>query len=238
VSGDPASYAEALDDFLRDPRAAGWAGLRPLVEAAAKAVALADAEAKAGRQILPPPRDVFAAFRLTPLDRVRAVILGQDPYPTPGHAHGLAFSAGNGARATPASLRNILNELRADLGVEPPPRGDLTQWAKNGVLLLNAALTVEAGKAAAHMKWPWREVTREAVSAVSRTRPGVAFLLWGQKAQSYSALIDHRRHLVVASEHPSPLSAYRGFIGSKPFSRVNAWLASHGEDDIPWGARP
>jgi uracil-DNA glycosylase len=228
-------YRQALDLFLDDPRNAGWAGLARLVDAAARAAALADLELAAGKIILPPPGDVFAALRLTPLDRVRAVILGQDPYPTPGHAHGLAFSAGPGAKTMPASLRNITAELRADLGVEAPPSGDLTPWAEAGVLLLNTVLTVEAGKAGAHTSWPWREVAREAVSAVSQARPHIVFVLWGLKAQRYAALIDDKRHLVIATEHPSPLSAYRGFIGSKPFSRANAWLAAHDVKEIPWG---
>jgi uracil-DNA glycosylase len=228
-------YRQALDLFRGNPRNAGWAGLARLVDAAGRATALADLEVAAGKAILPPPGDVFAALRLTPLGRVRAVILGQDPYPTPGHAHGLAFSAGPGARTMPASLRNIATELRADLGVEAPQRGDLTPWAEAGVLLLNTVLTVEAGKAGAHANWPWREVAKEAVSAVSQARPHVVFLLWGLKAQRHAAQIDGERHLVIASEHPSPLSAYRGFFGSKPFSRANAWLAAHGEKEIPWG---
>lgn len=238
MSAGPATYREAFDHFLHDRRTAGWAGCGRLVLAAEKAVALADAEVAAGKHVLPPPRDVFAALVLTPLEKVRVVILGQDPYPTPGHAHGLAFSAGNGIKTMPASLRNIVKELRDDLGVDGPPRGDLTPWAEQGVLLLNTALTVEAGKAAAHMNWPWGEVAKEAIAAVSRARPGVVFVLWGLKAQRYAALIDRERHLVLSCEHPSPLSAYRGFFGSKPFSRANAWLASHGEKEISWGVTP
>ena len=236
MSAAPISYRRALDDFLHEPRSAGWAGCARLVEAASRAVALADGEVAAGKHLLPPPADVFAALRLTPLERVRAVILGQDPYPTPGHAHGLAFSRRKAAKAMPASLRNIAIELRSDLGVDAPERGDLTPWAEAGVLLLNTALTVEAGKAGAHMKWPWGEVAREAVLAVSRARPNVVFLLWGLKAQRYAALIDRERHLVIASEHPSPLSARRGFFGSKPFSRANTWLAACNEAEIPWSA--
>jgi uracil-DNA glycosylase len=206
-----------------------------LIHAFEKAVTLADAEVAAGKHVLPPAPDVFAALLLTPLEKVRVVILGQDPYPTPGHAHGLAFSAGPGIKTMPASLRNIVTELRDDLGVEGPLRGDLTPWARQGVLLLNTVLTVEAGKAAAHMKWPWREAAKAAIAAVSRARPHVVFLLWGLKAQRFADLIDRERHLVVMSEHPSPLSAYRGFFGSKPFSRANAWLAAQGEEQIVWG---
>jgi uracil-DNA glycosylase len=240
VSAEPASYTEAFEGFLRDPRARGWARQARLATAAAKAVALADAAAGAGEHILPAPADVLNAFCLTPFDEVRVVILGQDPYPTPGHAHGLAFSVRAGVKPLPASLRNIFKELRHDLGVDPPVAGDLTSWAEHGVLLLNTALTVEARKAGAHVKWPWRDMTREVILAVSRDRPRLAFLLWGLKAQSFAPLIDATRHLIVASEHPSPLSAHRGFFGSKPFSRANAWLAAHGEREIPWGriARP
>jgi uracil-DNA glycosylase len=235
VSARPASYREAFEQFVHDPRAAGWMRSQRLALAASQAAALADQEVAAGKHLLPPPADVFAALRLTPLEEVRAVILGQDPYPTPGHAHGLAFSAGKGVKTLPASLRNIVAELRTDLGVEAPERGDLTPWAEAGVLLLNTVLTVEAGKAGAHMGWPWREVAKEAVSAVSHARPHVVFVLWGLKAQRYAALVDAGRHLVIASEHPSPLSAYRGFFGSKPFSRANAWLKAQGESEIPWG---
>ena len=237
MSAVATTYREAFEQFRHDPRAAGWAGCRGLLRAAEQAIALADAEVASGKHLLPPPRDVFAALLSTPLEKVRVVILGQDPYPTPGHAHGLAFSAGNGIKTMPASLRNIVSELRDDLGIEGPSRGDLTPWAEQGVLLLNTALTVEAGKAAAHMKWPWREVAKEAIAAVSRARQRVVFLLWGLKAQRYAPLVDRERHLVLTSEHPSPLSAYRGFFGSKPFSRANAWLASHGESEISWGER-
>jgi uracil-DNA glycosylase len=230
------THREAFAQFLADPGAAGWTRRQRLVDAAAKAVALADAAMLAGRPVLPPPGDVFNALRLTPLDKVSAVILGQDPYPTPGHAHGLAFSVRAGVKPLPASLRNIFKELQADLGVDAPETGELTTWAEHGVLLLNTALTVEAGKAAAHMAWPWREMTREVVSAVSQEREHVVFLLWGQKAQGFAGLVDTARHLILAGEHPSPLSAYRGFFGSKPFSRANAWLAAHGEHEIPWAA--
>jgi len=226
------SYHDGLDAFRQDPAAAGWLRRPRLAAAAAEAVLLADAAVAAGKRVLPPPGDVFNALRLTPLDKVRVVILGQDPYPTPGHAHGLAFSVKAGVKPLPASLRNIFKELAADLGVEPPKSGELTFWADQGVLLLNTALTVEAGKAAAHMGWPWRDLTREAVNAVSQERRHVVFCLWGLKAQAFAPLINSSSHLIIASEHPSPLSAYRGFFGSKPFSRANAWLAAHDEPQI------
>jgi uracil-DNA glycosylase len=230
-----ATYQSALAEFLSDPRAAGWARLPRLLLAAKHACTLADAEVAAGKQLLPAPRDTFNALRLTPLDAARVVVLGQDPYPTPGHAHGLAFSVRQRVNPLPVTLRNIFKELRDDLALDPPEAGELTNWASQGVLLLNTSLTVEAGKIGAHTQWPWREATKDAVSAVSRERPRAAFLLWGLKAQKYAPLIDERRHLIVASEHPSPLSASRGFFGSRPFSRVNAWLASHAEPEIRWG---
>jgi uracil-DNA glycosylase len=235
VSDAPASYKEAFERFLKDPRVRGWVRQSGLVSAAAKAVALADDAGRAGEHILPAPDDVFNAFCLTPFEQVLVVILGQDPYPTPGHAHGLAFSVRASVKILPASLRNIFKELRRDLGIDPPAGGDLTSWAEHGVLLLNTALTVEARNAGAHVKWPWRELTREAILAVSRERPCVVFLLWGLKAQRFAPLIDTTRHLIVASEHPSPLSAHRGFFGSRPFSRANAWLAARGKGEIPWG---
>ena len=195
---------------------------------------MADAAAEAGRRVLPAPADVFNALLLTPLGAVRVVVLGQDPYPTPGHAHGLAFSVRSGVRPLPGSLRNIFKELHHDLGHGPPQNGVLTRWAAQGVLLLNTALTVEAGKAGAHGKWPWRDMARSVVAGVSRQRPCVAFILWGQKAQAFAPLIDTTRHLVVKSEHPSPLSAHRGFFASRPFSRVNSWLAATGAKQIDW----
>lgn len=241
MSEDAASYKKAFELFLSDRRAKGWVRQPGLVQAAAAAIALADAAKSAGEPLLPLPQHLFNAYCLTPLEDVRAVILGQDPYPTPGHAHGLAFSVQPGVKPLPGSLRNLLRELREDLGpniaADPPVVGDLTGWAKQGVLLLNTALTVEARKAGAHMSWPWREMTREAILAIGRERPRVVFLLWGLKAQRYAPMIDATRHLVIASEHPSPLSAHRGFFGSRPFSRANAWLAAHGEREIDWQLR-
>ena len=238
MSREAASYRHSFERFLRDPRAKGWVREPRLVAAAAAAVTLADAAKGARETVLPAPEDVFNAFCLTPLEEVRVVILGQDPYPTPGHAHGLAFSVRPSVKPLPASLRNIFKELREDLGIrggDPPPVGDLTPWAREGVLLLNTALTVEARNAGAHLNWPWRAMAKEAVLAVARERPRAVFLLWGLKAQRFAAVIDSTRHLILASEHPSPLSAHRGFFGSKPFSRANAWLAAHGEREIDWG---
>ncbi|WP_420101266.1 uracil-DNA glycosylase [Bosea sp. (in: a-proteobacteria)] len=203
--------------------------------AAARACAAVDAERAAGHVVAPSPERVFAALSLTPLEAVRAVILGQDPYPTPGHANGLAFSY-VGPPPLPRSLVNLYKERAEDLGVSGQPDGDLTRWAQQGVLLLNTSLTVREGasKAGSHLAIGWREVTDEIIATVSRERPHVAFMLWGAPAQAKRALIDEAKHLVIASAHPSPLSARRGFFGSRPFSRANAWLEGQGEKPIAW----
>ena len=231
------SCVAALAGFLASGASAGWRALPAFAPggAAARACAAVDAERAAGHVVAPSPERVFAALSLTPLDTVRAVILGQDPYPTPGHANGLAFSY-VGPPPLPRSLVNIYKERAEDLGVSGPPDGDLTRWAQQGVLLLNTALTVREGasKAGSHLAIGWREVTDEIIAAVSRQRPHVAFLLWGAPAQAKRALIDEAKHLVIASAHPSPLSARRGFFGSRPFSRANAWLEGQGEKPIAW----
>ena len=184
---------------------------------------------------LPGPARLFAALEATPPEDVRVVILGQDPYPTPGHANGLAFSY-VGPPPLPRSLGNIYRERQDDLGMAPSSSGDLTEWARQGVLLLNTALTVREGasKAGSHLSLGWGAVTDAVIAAVSRQRPHVAFLLWGAPAQMKRPLIDESRHLVIASAHPSPLSARRGFFGSKPFGRANAWLEGQGEKPIAW----
>jgi uracil-DNA glycosylase len=227
----------ALAAFLSSPNAEGWRSLPAFAAdgAAARACAAVDAERAAGHVVAPAPERVFAALALTPLDAVRAVILGQDPYPTPGHANGLAFSY-VGPPPLPRSLVNIYREWAEDLGLPAPVDGDLTRWARQGVLLLNTALTVREGasKAGSHLSLGWGKVTDEIIAAVSRNRPHVVFLLWGAPAQAKRPLIDEGRHLVIASAHPSPLSARRGFFGSKPFSRANAWLEERGERAIDW----
>ncbi len=229
--------SEALAAFLASGNSRGWRGLPAFAAGggAARACAAVDAERAAGQVVAPAPERVFAALALTPLDAVRAVILGQDPYPTPGHANGLAFSY-VGPPPLPRSLVNIHKELAADLGEPAPADGDLTRWAKQGVLLLNTALTVREGasKAGSHLSLGWGAVTDAVIAAVSRERPHVVFLLWGAPAQTKRPLIDESRHLVIASAHPSPLSARRGFFGSKPFSRANAWLEAQGEKPIVW----
>jgi uracil-DNA glycosylase len=231
------SCTEALAAFLASADSRGWREL-PVFSAggaAARACAAVDAERAAGHVVAPAPERVFAALALTPLDAVRAVILGQDPYPTPGHANGLAFSY-VGPPPLPRSLVNIYKERAEDLAEPAPSDGDLTGWARQGVLLLNTALTVREGasKAGSHLSLGWSAVTDAVIAAVSRERPHAVFLLWGNPAQAKRFLIDESRHLVIASAHPSPLSARRGFFGSKPFSRANAWLEGQGEKPIAW----
>lgn len=191
-----------------------------------------DAERRA-HDVEPPEDEVFTALALTPPDRVRAVILGQDPYPTPGVAHGLAFSVRPGA-PIPASLRNVFTELAADLDQPRPRDGSLVPWAKAGVLLLNAVLTVRAGAPNSHRGEGWEPFTDAVLRAVSAQPRRVAFVLWGAYAQAKIPLVDAARHAILTAPHPSPLSARRGFFGSRPFSGVNAALAEAGEPPIDW----
>lgn len=182
-----------------------------------------------------PPRDtLFAAFQATPPEKVRVVILGQDPYHEPGQAHGLSFSVQPGI-PIPKSLVNIYKEMQSDLGIEPPNHGCLEKWARQGVLLLNSVLTVEAHKAGSHRKFGWEAFTDAAISATNALPQPIAFLLWGNYAIKKASLIETEApRLVLASAHPSPLSAYRGFFGSKPFSRINAFLEGDGEAGMDW----
>lgn len=195
------------------------------------------AEETAGKRIYPPRGQRLAALELTPLDKVKVVILGQDPYHGPGQAHGLAFSVPQGV-PPPPSLVNIYKELKSDLGIGPPDHGDLSHWAKQGVLLLNNALTVEAGQAGSHQNRGWEAITDAAVAAVAALPEPSVFILWGSHAQAKAAripeLTNNDRHLVIRSPHPSPLSAHRGFFGSKPFSRANAFLEANGRGAIDW----
>lgn len=230
-------YASALAHFLASPASKGWAAL-PVFAAggpASRACAAADAERAAGHVVAPAPERIFAALAETKLENVRAVILGQDPYPTPGHANGLAFSY-VGPPPLPRSLVNIYKERGEDLGHSAPANGDLTPWAAQGVLLLNTALTVREGaaKAGSHLSLGWGAVTDAIITVISTSRPHVVFLLWGAPAQAKRGLVDESRHHVIASAHPSPLSARRGFFGSKPFSRANEWLVARGETPIAW----
>jgi len=188
---------------------------------------------RASHDILPPEGDVFDAFRFTPLEHVKVLILGQDPYPTPGVAHGLCFSVRPGVK-TPASLRNIHRELHNDLGIDPPAHGCLTAWGQRGVLLLNACLTVRAGAPNSHAGNGWERFTDAAIGAVNDLPRPIVFVLWGNAAQKKEKLIDGRRHAVIKGVHPSPLSANGGFFGSRPFSKVNAALAAAGQEPIDW----
>jgi uracil-DNA glycosylase len=219
----PESWRAALAPVLATPesrRLGGWL-----------------AREEEGKTVYPPRGQRLRALELTPLDQVKVVILGQDPYHGPGQAHGLSFSVPDGVRPPP-SLANIYKELRSDLGVEIPPGGNLERWAKQGVLLLNNALTVEAGQAGSHAGRGWEAITDAAVAAVVAGEAPAVFVLWGsharKKALRVPALAQGGRHLVLTSPHPSPLSAHSGFFGSKPFSRANAFLEKHGRGAIDW----
>ena len=191
------------------------------------------AEKQAGKTVFPPGPDIFNAFNLTPFDKVKVVILGQDPYHGPDQAHGLCFSVQRGVK-TPPSLVNIYKEIHRDLGIEIPPHGNLTHWAEQGVLLLNAVLTVEAGQAASHQKKGWEQFTDQAIEHLNREREGLVFLLWGSHAQKKGKLIDRNKHCVLTAPHPSPLSAHRGFLGCGHFSRANQYLLQQGKTAIDW----
>lgn len=193
---------------------------------------LAD-QLKAGKVIYPRGKDIFAAYDATPFDQVRVVILGQDPYHGPGQAHGLCFSVQHGIKPPP-SLVNIFKELDADMGVPRPEHGSLIDWAGQGVFLLNATLTVEHAKAGSHQKKGWERFTDATIQALAEQREGIVFVLWGSYAQKKGAFIDQSRHLVIKSPHPSPLSAHRGFFGSRPFSKINAYLEKQGQRPVDW----
>ena len=187
----------------------------------------------AGVRIHPPGPRIFAALEATPFDRVKVVILGQDPYHGPNQAHGLSFSVPPGV-PVPPSLANIFRELQRDLGVPAPADGCLLRWAEQGVLLLNTVLTVEEGRAGSHQGRGWEGFTEHVVDALDRERDGLVFLLWGSHAQARGQRIDPRRHCVLKAPHPSPLSAHRGFIGCGHFSAANAWLEARGQAPIAW----
>jgi len=188
---------------------------------------------KQGAVIYPPGDLIFNALNTTPFDRVNVVILGQDPYHGPGQAHGLCFSVPEGV-ALPPSLINIYKEISTDLDCPPPRSGNLLRWAEQGVLLLNAVLTVERGRAGAHQGKGWERFTDRVVRELNAGREGLVFMLWGSYAQKKGAVIDRDRHLVLTAPHPSPLSAHRGFFGCRHFSRANDWLAKHGQPAVDW----
>jgi uracil-DNA glycosylase len=191
------------------------------------------AEQSQGKTIYPPNPLIFNAFNQTPFEHVRVIIIGQDPYHGPGQAHGLSFSVPNGV-ALPPSLMNIFKEIELDIGIKMGKTGDLTSWATQGVLLLNATLTVEMSNAGSHQRRGWEEFTDVAIQALSEKKTGLVFVLWGSYAQKKGAMIDRTKHLVLESVHPSPLSAHRGFFGNHQFSKINAHLISRGETPIDW----
>ncbi|WP_208991264.1 uracil-DNA glycosylase [Pseudovibrio sp. Tun.PSC04-5.I4] len=192
-----------------------------------------EAEERAGKTIFPPKAECYAAFEAAPLKDVRVVILGQDPYHGEGQAHGLSFSVREGVKLPP-SLRNIYKELESDLGIAPASHGCLTQWAEQGVLLLNTSLSVEEAKAGSHAKKGWAPFTDAAIKGLSEARENLVFILWGAHAQKKLDLIDCEKHFVLMSVHPSPLSAHRGFFGSAPFSKSNSYLKAQGIPEIDW----
>lgn len=190
-------------------------------------------EEKRNGVVFPPGPEIFTAFNLAPLDSVRVVILGQDPYIRPGQAHGLCFSVRRPTRPPP-SLQNIFKELVDDVGFAVPDHGDLSAWARQGVLLLNSVLTVREGQSFSHANHGWERFTDRVIQVVAAERPGVVFMLWGRPAQEKLGSIDRVRHHVLTCAHPSPMSASRGFFGCRHFSRANAWLVEHGERPIDW----
>ncbi len=192
------------------------------------------AEKQQGKTILPKGSLWFNALNSTPLEKVKVVILGQDPYPTIGHAHGLCFSAMPEVKPLPKSLINIYKELQDDLGIDNFHTPYLQPWAEQGVLLLNAVLTVESGKSNSHQGKGWERFTDKIIEVVNQECENVVFILWGAYAQKKGSSIDTTKHMIIKSPHPSPLSAYRGFFGSRPFSRTNSFLVSKGKKAIDW----
>jgi len=190
-------------------------------------------QSQSGAVIYPKSKDIFRALQSVDPENVKAVIIGQDPYHGPNQAHGLAFSVSRGVKIPP-SLQNIYQEMESDIGIQKPTHGDLSAWAEQGVIMLNTLLTVEQGNPLAHKNKGWEQFTDAAIHAISRYSSPSVFLLWGSHAQSKQKLIDQEKHHIIKEVHPSPLSAYRGFLGSKPFSKTNDWLISQGRDPIDW----
>jgi uracil-DNA glycosylase len=215
-----ASWKSRLGDVFKDPR------MQALGE-------FLRAQKTAGKVIYPPGARIFAALDSTPFDRVKVVILGQDPYHGPGQAHGLCFSVPHGI-PVPPSLANIYREIERDLGIAPPRHGCLDAWAGQGVLLLNAVLTVERGQAGSHQNKGWEYFTDACIEALDREREHLVFLLWGSYAQAKGRLIDGKRHRILKAPHPSPLSAHRGFLGCGHFSSTNQYLEETGQTPIDW----
>ncbi len=219
INLEPSWKAHLIDEFSKDSMV--------------KLKAFLQHELDRKKIIYPAAKDIFAAFRETPFEKVRVVILGQDPYHGPGQAHGLAFSVQKGV-PPPPSLVNIFKELQSDLKIDPPTHGYLKAWAEQGVLLLNSVLTVEAGQAASHQNRGWEIFTDRVIEVLSQEREHLVFVLWGAYAQKKGAKIDRKKHLVIETSHPSPLSAYRGFLGSKVFSKINAYLIKTSQKPIDW----
>lgn len=190
-------------------------------------------EKEQGKIIYPAGAHIFHAFNATPFDRVTVVLLGQDPYHGPKQAHGLSFSVQKGV-PPPPSLVNIFKELQEDVGMPIPQHGNLEHWAQQGVLLLNASLTVRAGEPMSHARLGWQHLTNTVIQKISDKKEGIVFLLWGKFAQEKKSLIDEKKHLILTSAHPSPLSAHAGFFGNKHFSKTNAYLVKKGKDPIDW----
>ncbi|HPN18823.1 MAG TPA: uracil-DNA glycosylase, partial [Chitinophagales bacterium] len=190
-------------------------------------------EKQSGKTIYPPGSLIFNAFNSTPFDKVKVVILGQDPYHGDGQAHGLCFSVQYGVKPPP-SLVNIYKELKSDVGFEIPAHGNLQKWTEQGVFLLNAMLTVEANQPASHQKKGWEEFTNAVIQKLSKERSGLIFMLWGNFAQQKAVLIDETKHTILKAAHPSPFSAYNGFFGCKHFSKTNEILKAKGEEEIDW----
>ena len=196
-----------------------------------------DQENKKGKTIFPQKDHIFSAFNHTPFAKVKVVIIGQDPYHGENQAHGLCFSVLPGVKIPP-SLVNIFKEIKSDLGIEPPNHGYLIDWAKQGVLLLNATLTVEMGQAGSHQKKGWEQFTDKVVDILNKEKEGLIFVLWGGHAQKKGANIDKNKHYILNSVHPSPLSSYRGFFGCKHFSQINKLLLKKGSEQINWALSP
>jgi uracil-DNA glycosylase len=218
------SWAARVGDWLERPE------MRALGE-------FLRAEKAAGKRVFPPGAQMFAALDATPFEQVKVVILGQDPYHGAGQAHGLSFSVPPGVEVPP-SLLNIFKELERDLGLPRPDHGCLLPWARQGVLLLNAVLSVEAGRAGAHQGKGWEGFTDHIVEVLSREREGLVFMLWGSYAQAKGRVIDRQRHCILRAPHPSPLSAHRGFLGCGHFSAANRWLQGRGLAPIDWRLPP
>ena len=231
----PATYGAAVH-AMKD---SGWADLDFFTSGAgSETAARVDARVAAGAHVLPPAAEVFNALQLTPPGQVRAVILGQDPYPTPGDAHGLAFSVANPEQRLPPSLKTIFKSLNNDLGITPPGHGNLSRWARSGMLLLNVTLSVEAGKANSHKDIGWATLAADVINRLNKGDMPVVFMLWGKFAQHAGTGIDTSRHCVISTVHPSPLAHGSGqqhrFVTSRPFAQAQEWLRLRGLPPIDW----